>query len=230
MSDIDPFEIHRDVTPSVTAELNAGVFDDAREIGRGGFGVVFRCTQTSLDRTVAVKVLTNDVPEENRERFFREQRAMGRLTGHPNIVTVLQVGVTDSSSCRTTYLDKRIRRHGPLPVDEVLRLGVTLAGALQAARNEGILHRDVKPANILLTDYGEPALSDFGIAHSRNHAVGVDNQQLPCRRTTDVRPAPAAGCGGAIGNRCGRAPAGRGRSDATHRAGRRSSVDRVGRS
>jgi len=172
MSDIDPFETHRDVTPSITSELSAAGFGDAREIGRGGFGAVYRCAQTSLDRTVAVKVLTNELAEDNRERFFREQRAMGRLTGHPNIVTVLQVGVTDGGQPFIVMpyyaqgsLDERIRRHGPLPVDEVLRLGVELAGALQAAHNEGILHRDVKPANILLTDYGEPALSDFGIAH-----------------------------------------------------------------
>ena len=62
-------------------------------------------------------------------------------------------------------LDERIRRHGPLPLDEALRLGVKMAGALEAAHRLGILHRDVKPGNILLTDYGEPALTDFGIAH-----------------------------------------------------------------
>ncbi|WP_016883684.1 MULTISPECIES: protein kinase domain-containing protein [unclassified Rhodococcus (in: high G+C Gram-positive bacteria)] len=172
MSDIDPFETHRDVTPSVASELAVDGFDDAREIGRGGFGVVYRCMQPALDRTVAVKVLTNDLAEENRERFFREQRAMGRLTGHPNIVNVLQVGVTDSGQPFIVMpyhpqgsLDERIRRHGPLGVDEVLELGVKLAGALEAAHGEGIVHRDVKPANILLTDYGEPALTDFGIAH-----------------------------------------------------------------
>ncbi|MHA4850580.1 protein kinase domain-containing protein [Rhodococcus sp. MSC1_016] len=172
MPEIDPFETHRDVTPSLASELAADGFDDAREIGRGGFGVVYRCTQSALDRTVAVKVLTDDLADENRVRFFREQRAMGRLTGHPNIVNVLQVGVTDRGQPFIVMpyypqgsLDERIRRHGPLGVDEVLQLGAKLAGALEAAHGQGIVHRDVKPANILLTDYGEPALSDFGIAH-----------------------------------------------------------------
>ena len=119
-----------------------------------------------------MKVLTNDLGEENRERFFREQRAMGRLTGHPNIVNVLQVGFTDRGQPFIVMpyypqgsLDERIRRHGPLGVDEALQLGVKLAGALEAAHGQGVVHRDVKPANILLTDYDEPALTDFGIAH-----------------------------------------------------------------
>ena len=62
-------------------------------------------------------------------------------------------------------LDARIRRSGPLPLQEVLRLGVKIAGALETAHRIGVLHRDVKPGNILFTDYGEPALTDFGIAH-----------------------------------------------------------------
>jgi non-specific serine/threonine protein kinase len=85
---------------------------------------------------------------------------------------VLQVGETQSGYPylvmqyhRQGSLEARIRRLGPLPLDEVLRLGVKIAGALDTAHRLGILHRDVKPANILLTDYGEPALSDFGIAH-----------------------------------------------------------------
>ncbi|PQP19185.1 protein kinase domain-containing protein [Rhodococcus opacus] len=168
----DPSETERAVVPSVTAELGAAGFEDAHEIGRGGFGVVYRCTQADLDRTVAVKVLTIELDEENRARFFREQRAMGRLTGHPNIVNVLQVGATDSDLPYIVMpfhpqdsLDKRIRRDGPQALGEALRLGVKMAGAVESAHRLGILHRDVKPANILLTDYGEPALADFGIAH-----------------------------------------------------------------
>lgn len=172
MPEFDPLETHREVTPSVTAELRANGFAGAREIGRGGFGVVYQCAQTDLDRVVAVKVLTDDLAEENRERFFREQRAMGRLTGYPNIVNVLQVGVTGSGKPFIVMpfyshgsLDERIRRHGPLPLDDVLQIGIRLADALEAAHRQGIVHRDVKPGNILLTEYGEPALTDFGIAH-----------------------------------------------------------------
>ncbi|QYB00456.1 protein kinase (plasmid) [Rhodococcus sp. USK10] len=168
----DPFETQRGVAHTVTAELSAEGFEDAHEIGRGGFGIVYRCVQPALDRTVAVKVLAADLDEENRVRFFREQRAMGRLTGHPHIVSALHVGATDSGRPYIVMpyhsqdsLDVRIRRDGPLPLEEALRLGVKMAGALETAHRLGVLHRDLKPGNILLTDYGEPALTDFGIAH-----------------------------------------------------------------
>ncbi|QZS52689.1 protein kinase domain-containing protein [Rhodococcus opacus] len=171
MTDIDPNATQRDASGSVAADLSAAGFEDAREIGRGGFGVVYRCNQAALDRTVAVKVLTADLDEQNQDRFLREQRAAGRLTGHPNVVNVLHVGVTDNGRPYIVMpyhaqdsLDARIRNRGPLPLDEALRLGVKMAGALETAHRLGILHRDVKPGNILLTDYGEPALTDFGIA------------------------------------------------------------------
>ncbi|OUS92103.1 protein kinase [Rhodococcus sp. NCIMB 12038] len=171
MGEGDPLDTQR-YLPSPAAELAGSGFDDAQEIGRGGFGVVYRCTQADLDRTVAVKVLTVDLDDENKARFFREQRAMGRLTGHPNIVGVLQVGATDSGVPYIVMpyhphgsLETRVRRDGPLELDQALRLGVKIAGAVETAHRLGILHRDVKPANILLTDYSEPELTDFGIAH-----------------------------------------------------------------
>ncbi|TQC41885.1 protein kinase [Rhodococcus sp. WS4] len=171
MGEGDPLDTQR-YPPSPAAELGGAGFDDVREIGRGGFGVVYRCTQAKLDRTVAVKVLTVGLDEENRARFFREQRAMGRLTGHPNIVGVLQVGATDGGLPFIVMpyhpqasLEAQVRMEGPLPLDRVLRVGVKMAGAVESAHRLGILHRDVKPANILLTDYGEPELADFGIAH-----------------------------------------------------------------
>ncbi|WP_040829875.1 protein kinase domain-containing protein [Nocardia jiangxiensis] len=171
MVENDPFKTQCDVGADVVTELNAVGFEDAQEIGRGGFGQVYRCTQLSVDRTVAVKVLARE-SDENRERFFREQRAMGRLTSHPNIVDMLEVGKTTSGLLFLVMpyhahgsLDAHIRHNGPLSLGEVLHLGVKTAGALETAHRADVLHRDVKPGNILLTDYGEPALTDFGIAH-----------------------------------------------------------------
>ncbi|MEV4241593.1 protein kinase [Nocardia sp. NPDC049737] len=171
MTDDDLFRTRRDVMTPVAAELNLAGFEDAEEIGHGGFGVVYRCVQVALDRTVAVKLLTAELDEENQARFFREQRAMGQLTGHPNIVTVLQTGLTASGRPYLVMpyhpldsLDAWIRRQGPLRAEEVLRIGVKIAGALDSAHRLGIVHRDVKPGNILITEYGEPALTDFGIA------------------------------------------------------------------
>jgi len=168
----DPLATQRDNVASLVAELAAEGFEDAQQIGHGGFGLVYRCRQQTLDRTVAVKVLTVSLDEENLARFLREQQAMGRLTGHPNIAHVLQVGTTDSGRPYLAMpyyprdsLEMLIRRQGPLSVDHTLRLGVRLAGALDTAHRLGVLHRDVKPANVLLTEYGEPVLTDFGIAH-----------------------------------------------------------------
>jgi serine/threonine protein kinase/N-acetylneuraminic acid mutarotase len=152
-------------------ELAAAGFDDAVEVGRGGSGVVFRCTQMALGRTVAVKVLGSDLDESDRERFLREGFAMGGLSGHPNIVNILQVGVTESGRPfivmpyhASGSLADRVRREGPLSWPDTLRLGVKLSGALETAHRTGTLHRDIKPGNVLVNEYGEPQLSDFGTA------------------------------------------------------------------
>ncbi|MFF7944683.1 protein kinase [Nocardia gamkensis] len=167
--DLPPTE--RDVLVPLADELSAAGFVDAVEIGRGGFGVVYWCLQPELDRAVAVKVLTADSDEENVARFLREQKAMGRLTGHPNIVPVLHAATTATGRpflvmpyYRNGSLELRVREDRPLSVDAVLEIGFKLASALEMAHKLGVVHRDVKPGNILLSGYGEPALTDFGIA------------------------------------------------------------------
>jgi serine/threonine protein kinase/N-acetylneuraminic acid mutarotase len=155
----------------ITAELVAAGFVDAVEVGRGGAGVVYRCHQASLARSVAIKVLMSDLDQDNRERFLREGLAMGRLSGHPNIENILQVGVTESNRPYIVMpyheagsLAQRLHRVGRIAWPDALRIGVKLCGALETAHRTGTLHRDIKPGNVLVNDYGEPQLSDFGIA------------------------------------------------------------------
>ncbi|TDP37743.1 serine/threonine-protein kinase [Nocardia ignorata] len=169
MADIESTQ--RSSASGIPAELAAAGFEDAEEIGRGGFGVVYRCAQPDLDRVVAVKVLTAELDPDGLQRFVREQQAMGRLSGHPNIVAVFHAGTTHRGHPYLVMpyhargsLEQRIHTVGPLDWAATLRLGVKMAGALESAHRAGILHRDVKPANILISDYNEPELTDFGIA------------------------------------------------------------------
>lgn len=159
------------MTGGIAAELEAAGFVEAVEVGRGGGGVVYRCHQPSLGRIVAIKVLASDLDDDDRERFLREGYAMGGLSGHPNIVNLLQVGMTESNRPFIVMpyhavgsLAERVRREGRIAWPEALRIGVKLCGALETAHRTGTLHRDIKPANVLFNDYGEPQLSDFGTA------------------------------------------------------------------
>ncbi|WP_242906842.1 serine/threonine-protein kinase [Actinomadura terrae] len=142
------------------------------QVGEGGFSVVYRAHQERLDRMVALKVLSvSSVDGAAMRRFQRECKITGRLSGHPNIVTVLDTGTTRSGRPYIAMeyfehgaLTDRLAREGPLPIADVLRIGVKMAGALAATHETDVLHRDVKPQNVLVSKYGEPALADFGIA------------------------------------------------------------------
>ncbi|MFI9816059.1 protein kinase domain-containing protein [Saccharothrix variisporea] len=141
-------------------------------VGRGGFAVVYRAVQVSVDREVAVKIDSRVVLDENdRRRFLREARAAGRLSGHPNVVDLYDAGVLPDGRpylvmelCTGGSLLDRLRDGGALPVDEACALAVKMADALSAAHTAGVLHRDIKPANILVNRYGVYGLADFGLA------------------------------------------------------------------
>lgn len=145
-------------------------FTPVRVLGAGGFADVFLFEQNMPRRQVAVKVMLPEVVNDQVRRMFEvEADLMATLSAHPSILTVYEAGVSSdgrpylvmelcSSSLGQSY------RRQPLPVAEVLRIGVKIGGALHTAHQQGILHRDVKPSNILITAYGAPVLSDFGIS------------------------------------------------------------------
>lgn len=144
----------------------------SERIGSGGFASVYRGWQVSVEREVAVKVGTRVLAGEGAlESYRREAMVTASLSTHPGIVTVYDAG-TDARGrpymlmelCRRGSIDDLLRTTGPLPAIQTLRVGIAVAGALAEAHRDGVWHRDVKPANILINTYGEPALSDFGIA------------------------------------------------------------------
>ncbi|HEY7488508.1 MAG TPA: protein kinase [Streptosporangiaceae bacterium] len=141
-------------------------------LGSGGFGTVHRARQLAVQREVALKVDSRLLStDRDRRRFMREVTAAGRLSGHPNVVAVYDAGVLGDGRpyivlelCPGGSLNDRLRDTGPFPAAEVRDIGVRIADALAAAHAAGVLHRDVKPANILVDRYGNVALADFGLA------------------------------------------------------------------
>lgn len=166
--------------------------DDGVVIGRGAFAVVYRARQAALDRDVAVKVCAASLPGEGMEaaeRFAREGAALGRLSGHPCVVPVHATGVLRDGRAYLVMdfagqgtLHEHVRRRGPLSWPDAVGLGIKLAGALESAHRRGVLHRDVKPQNVLLSDAREPLLADFGSAVVRGHpdpAMGGVHGSVP---------------------------------------------------
>ena len=163
----------------VGIDLGVPGCEHAVEIGRGGFGAVYRAWQPEFGRTVAVKVLGQaGIEGEARRRLARELRAMGALSGHPHIVTVHSAGFTGMGNPYLVMgfepsgtLADRLRRSGPMPWEEAVLAGIRISGALETAHRAELLHRDVKPENVLLSAFGEPKLADFGVAQLQGAAA-----------------------------------------------------------
>jgi serine/threonine protein kinase len=159
--------------PELTRGARVGRYIVLERIGEGGMGTVYRAYDLSLERAVAVKLMKDDVASDPQvmESFYREARA-GAALNHTNIIHIysfdefegkpyLVMELADSGS-----LDGRIEKEGHVTELDVLDIGVKVASALATALKRGLLHRDIKPGNILFNEEGEPKLVDFGLART----------------------------------------------------------------
>jgi serine/threonine protein kinase/class 3 adenylate cyclase len=164
-------------------QQNFGIYKLESKIGEGGMGVVYRALDTELDRPVAIKLLqqsgTGSVGEESVARFMREAKAASRLQ-HPSIMTIHQFGLHEN----TRYLVmefiegktlKSIISRSSMPIREVCGIGIQVADALTVAHEKGVIHRDLKAENIMITPRGQAKVLDFGLAKiAENHVTPTD--------------------------------------------------------
>jgi serine/threonine-protein kinase len=169
------------------------------QIGSGGMSTVYRAFDMTLERPVAVKLMHREIASDSDqlERFRREARAVAQLS-HPHIVGVIDAGEEDGRPyivfeyVEGETLKRRIRRMGRLPVDEAIAYAIEIARALGAAHARAIVHRDIKPQNVLVDEEGSAKVTDFGIARSLDEdGLTADGRVLG---TTDyVSPEQALG-------------------------------------
>jgi eukaryotic-like serine/threonine-protein kinase len=168
----------------LSVETVGGRYEVERTLGGGGMAVVYLARDGELGRKVAIKVLADNLSGdvELRERFVREAQLAARLS-HPNVVQVFDAGEQDGrpfivmECVDGESLAETVRREGGLDPDRVAELGIQACAGLEHAHRAGLVHRDVKPANLLLTAEGTLKVADFGIAHAveatRVTAVGT---------------------------------------------------------
>jgi serine/threonine protein kinase len=169
---------------SLASGTKLGPYEIQSPLGAGGMGEVYRARDTRLDRTVAIKVLPQglaDTPEV-RQRFEREARAVSSLN-HPHICALYDVGNQDGIEylvmeyIEGETLAKRLES-GPLATTDLLRYAIEVADALDRAHRQGVIHRDLKPGNIMLTKSGAKLL-DFGLAKATAPPLASDFSSSP---------------------------------------------------
>ncbi len=155
------------------------------ELGRGGMGVVYKARDTTLDRTVALKFLPPMIgADENMEaRFINEAKAVSALD-HPNIAVVHEIDRTDDGQLFIVMacydgqtLEEKIAE-GPAPIEDVVEIASQVASGLQRAHDTGIIHRDIKPGNVIITEHGDAKILDFGLAKVQNLTLTIGAQSL----------------------------------------------------
>ena len=175
-------------------------FADIRPVATGGTSQVYRARQPAMDRVVAVKVISAAAADPRaRARFERELAVTGRLSSNPLFVTIHGHGVSDAGYPYLVMpwydggsLADALRRGGPMPVPAAVALGVRLAAALDHLHGEGLVHRDVKPGNVLLTSAGDPVLADFGGAARERDAQTATTVVSPLHVAPEVLGGRAA--------------------------------------
>ena len=184
----------------MVGEVIADRYELEELVGSGGMSSVFKARDRLLDRNVALKVLHPHYAEDGEyvERFRREARAVAQLS-HPNIVTVIDRGESDGRQFIVfEYVDGEnlkevLQENGPLPVRDALELALGVARGLAFAHDHGLIHRDVKPQNVLLNGDGRPKVTDFGIARSLDIEHGVTQTGTVLGTSNYIAPERASG-------------------------------------
>jgi serine/threonine protein kinase/tetratricopeptide (TPR) repeat protein len=159
------------MSSEIPRSFSDGRYVVVKKLGEGGKGIVFKCSDEMLSRTVAVKMIKTSLDEETSSRFKREAQTTARLN-HQNIVSVYDIGNVDNHPflvieyIEGKSLDDVIKEKSVLSPYDIVRISIAIAEALEYSHKQGILHRDIKPENVMISKDGIPKIMDFGLARS----------------------------------------------------------------